>query len=575
MRGNVDTIKERLDIAEIVSSYVKLEKGGANLKARCPFHNEKTPSFMVSPIRQSFYCFGCGAKGDMFNFIEEIEGVDFRGALRLLADKAGVELKYESKVTKTEKDKVGDAIMATMEFYEKKLEQARDALEYLDSRGINKESIKKWHLGYAQNEWRHLYDHLISLGFSKEVLIKAGLIKNVVNDSSKDPYDVFRGRIIFPLFDRTGRAIAFSGRALAKDTEPKYLNSPDTILFNKSETLYGLDKAKEDIRKKNYAVLVEGQIDLVLSHQVGVTNVVASSGTAFTPRHLEKLNNLSQRIILAFDGDSAGMKAAEKSTQLGLTLGMEVKIASLPEGQDPAELIQNDLNSWKKALRDSVSAIEYFLNKILNQEKDIRKVGKFVEKKLLPLVLLVQSAIERAHFISLIAKRTGIREDMLWEDLRRAKIPDIKIETEWGQKSLGTVQLPRKSNIERRLIGIIFWQEGLPHPTVDIASLRGEMTKRLGEEYFEKLVELLQSERETLIFEAENYYSVSERLSKDIVELLNNLSDDVLRERLSKYSLELSRAEMAKDEEEINRLSVIIQGILREMATLEGEREKM
>lgn len=575
MRGNVDTIKERLDIAEVISGYLKLDKAGANFKAKCPFHNEKTPSFLVSPTRQTFYCFGCGAKGDMFSFIEEIEGVDFRGALKLLADKAGVELEYQSPAKKTEKDRISEAVQLASEFFENKAKEYPEVREYLISRGINEESITKWRLGYAPDEWRALYEHLTSLGFTKEILIKAGLVKNVEGDASKSPYDVFRGRIIFPLSDRAGRIIAFSGRALKKDTEPKYLNSPDTVLFNKSETLYGFDKAKEEIRKKNYAVLVEGQLDLVLSHQVGVVNTVASSGTAFTPAHLERLKNLSSRIILAFDGDEAGEKAAEKSTELGLSLGMEVKIASLPEGKDPADLIQEDPKVWKDVLRNSLPAIESFLEKLVTKEQDGRKLGKLIEKKLLPLISLVQSAMERSHFVSLVAKRTGIKEDVVWEDLRKVKMPMVSPDTHGEEGEAVRARYPRKTNIERRLLGIIFWQESLGQPEVDTASLRNEFSKRVGSEYFDKLSEALSVEKETLIFEAENYFSTPEKLSKDIVELLDNLSDDILREKLSRLLSELAHAETVKDIERTSLISQEIQQVHKEMALLEDKREKV
>lgn len=575
MRGNVDTIKERLDITDVISNYVKLEKSGSNFKAKCPFHNEKTPSFFVSPTRQSFYCFGCGTKGDMFSFIEEIEGVDFRGALKLLADKAGVEIEYQSKEAKTEKDRIFEAILLAVEFYEERLKEHPEAVEYLTSRGIGAEAITKWRLGYVPNEWRLLFKHLTSLGFNKELLLKAGLIKKVEENSGKEPYDVFRGRIIFPLSDRSGRITAFSGRALSKDLEPKYLNSPDTVLFNKGETLYGFDKAKESIRRKNYTVLVEGQLDLILSHESGVENTVASSGTAFTPAHLERLKKLSPRIILAFDGDAAGEKAAERSTELGLSLGMEVKIASLPEGKDPADLVKENSSEWKSVLKDSTSAIEFFLKKAIEREKDVRKMGKLIEKKILPLVALVESAVERNYFISLVSKRTGIKEEALWEDLRRVKMPNFHetFVSENGKEK--TVRMPRKTNIERRLVGIIFWQESQPHPTVDLFSLRGEIAARVGADYLEKLFEILGLEKETLIFEAESYYSTPEKLSQDIVELLNNLSDDVLREKQAFLLSELTRAEIAKDEKEIAQLSEEVQTVLKARAVLEERREKM
>lgn len=573
MRGNVDTIKERLDITEVISGYLKLEKAGQNYKAKCPFHNEKTPSFFISPGRQGYYCFGCGAKGDMFNFVEEMEGVDFRGALKILADKAGVELEYQSRETKTEKEEVAEVVERATEFFEKNLTENKEALAYLESRGVNKDSIKKWRLGYVPDEWRLLFSHLTSLGYKKELLIKAGLVKNVEGDTQKNPYDVFRGRIIFPLFDRAGGVIAFSGRALGKGVEPKYLNSPDNILFNKSEVLYGLDRAKEDIRKKNYAVLVEGQLDLVLSHQVGVSNTVASSGTAFTPAHLERLKKLSSRIILAFDGDAAGEKAAEKSTELGLSLGMEVKVAPLPEGRDPADLIKEDPNSWKDVLRKAMPSVEFFLDKLILREKDARKLGKLVEKKILPMVSLVQSAIERAHFVSVIAKRTGIKEEVIWEDLRKVKMPSFT-DKPAEDESVPT-RYPRKTNIERRLLGIIFWQESLPQPGIDVTTLSNEFSKRVGSEYFEKLSVALGAEKDSLIFEAESYYSNPEKLNKDITELLDNLSDDILRDRVTRLMSELAHAESVKDEEKVKAISQEIKNVHSEIATLEDKKERV
>src|SRR3990167_3947705 len=425
MGGDVETIKERLDIAEVVGGYVKLEKAGQSFKARCPFHSEKTPSFFVSPSRQSYYCFGCGAKGDIFTFVEQTEGVEFKEALKILADRAGVELKKfspQNKAEQSEKERILEVLEEASSFFEKELSSNISAQKYLKTRGIGEESVKNWNLGFAPAEWRSLYTHLLSLGYKEEILLKAGLVKRVEPGSGKSPYDVFRDRITFPLKDSSGTVIAFSGRALAKETEPKYLNSPDTVVFKKHEVLYGLDKAKEKIRRKDYAVLVEGQIDLVMSHQVGIDNAIASSGTAFTAAHLERLKKLSKRIILAFDGDKAGAAAADKATELALSMGLEAKIARLPEGEDPAEVAKDDATRWKEVLRQSKPAIEHFLDLALESEPDRRKLGKLIEKKILPLIVLLESSIERSHFVSLIAKRTGIKEDIVWEDLKRVKI---------------------------------------------------------------------------------------------------------------------------------------------------------
>lgn len=558
MRGDVDTIKERLDIAEVVSGYIKLEKAGASFKARCPFHNEKTPSFFVSPARQSFYCFGCGAKGDIFTFVEEVEGLDFRGALKFLAEKAGVEIEYQRGKSRTEKDKILGVLEEAAVFFEKELAGHEPARRYITSRGITDETIKNWRIGYAPDDWRLLYNHLLNLGYDSTLILKAGLAKTSDASTKQGPYDVFRDRIIFPLSDQNGRVIAFSGRALSKETEPastrdgeptrggpKYLNSPDTVLFTKSEVLYGLDKAKDQIRKKNYAVLVEGQIDLVLSHQAGVPNTVAASGTAFTREHLERLKRFSSRIVLAFDGDAAGEKAMEKANGLGSFLGLEVKVANLPEGQDPAEVIEKNPEEWKNILRRSLPAVEFFFDKIEGKEKDPRKLGKQIEKRILPMVKLIGSAIEQSHFISMIAKRTGIKEEILWQDLKRVKIAE----------SVNSRALPSPAGLRH--------DENSPIPqSISVLSQKEQIEERLAEiKLWQK--ELPKSAPEAVL------------LKKEEAELKSNLAGVVLHESLKDLLSKLSRAEKSKDAKMITSLTLEIQKLHSQMGILEEKRKML
>ncbi|MBI1974720.1 MAG: DNA primase [Candidatus Zambryskibacteria bacterium] len=531
MRGDKETVKERLDIGEIISGYVKLEKAGANLKARCPFHNEKTASFFVSPTRQSFYCFGCGAKGDIFSFVEQIEGLDFLASLKMLAEKAGVELEYETRGDKGEKEKILEILEAAAKFFEKQLWEEEPALRYIKSRGINQETVKKWRIGYVPDEWRLLYSRLIESNYDKNIILKAGLAK-ISTEKISEPYDVFRNRIIFPLFDVNGRVIAFSGRALSKDTEPKYLNSPDTAVFTKGEVLYGLDKAKDAIRKRNYAVLVEGQIDLVLSHQTGVPNTVASSGTAFTQTHLERLKRLSSRIILAFDGDKAGVTAAEKAAILGISLGFEVKIAKLPEGSDPAEVIANPpsggLEEWKNILRESKPAIEFFLSELENKEKDLRKLGKLIVDKLLPMMALLKSSVEQSFFVSLVAKHTGIKEQVLWDDLKTVKIktsPNPLLEQGEGGRSPDEMKNHREL-IEERLKEIKLWGKEMP-------------------------------------------------LESEEAELQAHLDTIILSDELQNFLAELARAESSKNTKSIAELAKKIKETHRKIAALEEKKKLM
>ena len=530
MRGDRSTVKDRLDIAEVISGYVKLEKAGASFKARCPFHNEKTGSFFVSPTRQSFYCFGCNAKGDIFTFIENMEGLDFPGALKMLAEKAGVELSYTPGTSKTEKDKLLEVLEAAALFFENKLSENKEAKDYLISRGIDKDSIEAWRIGYAPDDWRMLYLHLETLGYKKELMVKAGLVKV---GEGKDPYDVFRDRLIFPLSDPSGKIIAFSGRALLKDAQPKYLNSPETIVFTKSEVLYGLDKAKTSIRKKDYSVLVEGQIDLVLSHQAHVTNTVASSGTAFTRMHLERLKRLSNRVIMAFDADSAGEKAGFKAAILALSLGLEVKIAPLPQGMDPAELVSKNPEEWKNVLRISLPAIEFFFKKIVEKEPDQRKLGREVERLILPMIKILQSSMEQSHFVSMISRQMGIKEEVVWEDLKRVKKPEIvSLHESTEVKNVEEVSkkevISREEQLEERLKEIKLWKEELPKGSSEISLLDKE--------------------------------------EKELNEALKGLS---LKENLSKLLKDLARAESNKDEAVIRNLTLEIQKIHKEVIELE------
>lgn len=487
MGGNVEAVKERLDIAEVIGAYIPLQKAGINFKAKCPFHNEKTASFFVSSARQNYYCFGCGAKGDIFTFVEEMEGVEFKEALKTLADRAGVKLVYDKGKT-DDKDKLYEAEELAAQFFESEINKAPEALKYLESRGLKPETVKSWRIGFARDEWRLLKEHMNSLGYKDDLLLRAGLIKRSDEHKDKEAYDTFRGRVIFPIFDPKGDVIAFSGRALG-DVEPKYLNSPDSSLFNKSETLYGLDKAREEIRRNDYAVLVEGQMDLVLSHQAGVKNTVASSGTAFTELHLQKLRRISQRIILAFDSDEAGRKAALRSTALALSLGMEVKIAKLPDGKDPADMVRDDPESWKEALRKSKPAIEIFLDEILEREKDPRRVGKEIERRLLPVLALVQSHMERAHFVSLIGKRTGLKDEVIWADLKKVKSPEAKAGL---PEEIAVVERPRRSRMEE-LQEVLAWINDDPS-NQDFQKQKSELEKRIKIDELDKEIASLRLE---------------------------------------------------------------------------------
>lgn len=550
MNSPVQQIKERLSIEEVVSSYIKLEKAGTNFKAKCPFHNEKTPSFFVSPDRGSYYCFGCSAKGDIFSFVQEFEGLDFKGALKILAEKANISLKDFDREKSGEKEILYKVMEESTKFFESNLVDSKDALLYLKNRGLNEKTIKDFRVGFANLEWRDLYNELKKKGFRDEDLETAGLIKK----TEKGYYDRFRGRIIFPISDSSGRVIAFSGRIFIDDGKSaKYLNSPETPIFNKASVLFGIDKAKESIRKNNFSILVEGQMDLILSHQAGYKNTVASSGTAMTSSLLSKeniINNLglisriSNNIVLAYDADKAGINASNRFTKIALSLGMDVKVADIPDGFDPADLISKvGVDAWKESIRNSKHFIEFILFKIIKDVgNDRRKLGREIKERLLPFVNELDSSIEKSHFVSLISNKTGIVESSLIEDLKKVEVElkldkeDTKIAKENVEKKL------RKDPIERRLLGIAFWQETQKEKTID------------PEEIFSKLSEVIkiyENIKEDLIFEAEEFYSSNENLKKDVKEMLLNIEEEYLNEKLLKKMIDLKNSKGTSEEKEI------------------------
>lgn len=570
--SSVDQIKSKIDIVSLISSYIKLDKAGTNFKGRCPFHNEKTPSFFVSPDRGSYYCFGCQAKGDIFTFVQEFEGLDFIGSLKVLADRAGVTLENYNSEEKTEKQRLHSVLEQAVFFYEKNLANNKTALDYLHNRGVLDSTIKDFRIGFAPAEWRSLFDFLSGRGVSEKDMLLVGLIKRK-EGTTDSYYDTFRGRIMFPINDSSGRVVGFSGRILvADDKSPKYLNSPETSLFNKSEILFGLDKAKNNIRLKDYSILVEGQMDLIMLHQVGINNTVASSGTALTENHLVKLRRLSNRIIMSYDGDSAGFSASNRSSQLALSLGMELKLAVMPEGKDPADLAKEDIEKLKESLKNSKHIIDFYTDSLLSRGLEPRKLGQEIQKHVLPYIALLTSTIEKSHFIKSIAQKTFIKEEALWEDLKHVGIeqsssPITNTRTNSGVK--------RTEAIERRVFGIIVWQKESPNrdENINIEEIEKRADKIFGARKIE-LEELFLKEKDLLLFETESYYGGKPDLRRDIEYLLLGLEEEYLKQSLSVAMVNLQKAEQSKNGDEILKYLTECQEISQQINKIKNNYEK-
>jgi DNA primase len=580
MNSPVQEIKERLSIVDVVSSYIKLENAGANLKARCPFHNEKTPSFFISPDRGTYYCFGCSAKGDIFTFVEEFEGLDFKGALKLLADKAGVKLTFQNQEGESEKERLYKIMEEATNYFSDNLSKNKESLDYLKSRGISENTIKDFRIGFAKLEWRGVHPYLKAKGFSDLEIEKAGLVKKAEKASPTGAtgfYDRFRGRVMFPIADSSGRIIAFSGRILVDDGKSaKYLNSPDTPIFSKSYVLYGLDRAKESIRKNNFSILVEGQMDLILSHQSGFKNTIASSGTALSDAtvttenivsNLGLVRRLSENMVIAFDADRAGFEASSRAAKIALSLDMDVKVARMNEGVDPADLIAKEgVEAWREAIRNSKHIIEFVLERVLKNYKDnTRKAGREIKEKVLPFVDSLSSSIEKMHFLKKISDMSGISEVALKEDLEKVKQdPKYEQDRKEDTKSLES-KMFRRDYIERRLLGIIFWQE--IQKQFDTSSILKELSEILGLDP-EQILKQEKYSKDDLVFEAEVFYGKDADLEKDARELIGNLKEEYLKTELFHLMQELNLAENNKDNvksvevlKKINELNNKIQNI--------------
>lgn len=427
MSSEIEEIKSRLNIVDVIGSYIKLEKAGINYRACCPFHSEKTPSFFVSPSRQLWHCFGgCNDGGDIFKFVMKIEGIEFVDALKLLAQRAGVELKTFSpdwEKAKTKRQTLFDLSEKATSFFIFQLENSKtgkEAKEYLLKRGMKEETIKDWKLGYAPTAWQGLTDYLIGQGFKREDIVEAGLAVQ-----SSKLFDRFRGRIMFPIFDLNSQVIGFTGRIFGENKdEAKYLNTPNTLLYDKSKALYGMNKAKMEIRKNDACVLVEGNVDCIMSHQSGVKNCIAVSGTALTPIHLGIIKRYSSNLILAFDMDMAGNNATKKGIDMAINNNFGVKVIGMSSKKDPADIIlEEGSESWKKIIQEA-KPINHFYFDLALKNKDINSIEdkKKIVSELLPIFKKIDNTIEQSYWIENLSNKLMIKEEDIRLEMDKVKI---------------------------------------------------------------------------------------------------------------------------------------------------------
>lgn len=596
MLSPVEEVKSRLDIIEVLSSYIKLQKAGANFRALCPFHQEKTPSFMISPARQMWHCFGgCNEGGDIFKFVMKVEGLEFGDALRQLANRAGVVLKKEDPRIKTERNKYLDICCAATEYFQKNLAQNSEVGEYLAKRGLKKETIEEFKIGYASESWDGLLKYLSAKNFHSADIEKAGLaVKSEKAD--RGYFDRFRGRIMFPVANSSGEIIGFGGRVFKQKDDPpaggeaKYINSPQTTIYDKSRTLYGFDKAKMDIRKNNFTILVEGYMDLIMCHQAGEKNAVAVMGAALTQDHLQMLKRLSENIYTCFDMDSAGENATKRAIDMAIANEFNVKVITVPSGKDPADFILEHPDKWKERIGKAQNFMDFYFENILAKNNSETADGKKnISKILLAQIKKLKNKVEQGHWLSVLSGKLGIKQDWLEEEMARIKLEGdflARMEKLSSKEVLVDKTRPKEEMVGERIIACILKEPKLKEHIIDleIESILeypfGQLLNFIQKTGFDietaknDLLEKIKIEADHLVD-----YANKLMLSLEIEEELESLEEEtkfcvrelkiqILKKQLSELGFKIQKAEESRNEEKFSALMQEFQNLSNQLNQL-------
>ncbi|MDD4290131.1 MAG: DNA primase [Patescibacteria group bacterium] len=474
MPNNLEEIKSRLDIVDIISEYIKLNQAGINFKAQCPFHKEKTPSFFISPEKQIFHCFGCGVGGDIFEFVKRIEGVEFPEALRILAQKANVKIDYSyNPELQNKKTKTLDIIQCAVNFYHKNLlesENAKIARDYLENRGVTREAIDMFNLGYSEDSWDSLLKFLKSKAYSELEIETTGLILKSQKGGFSF-YDRFRNRLMFPINNIFGETVGFTARILLKDdNQGKYVNSPQSEIFDKGSVLYNMDLAKLDIKNKNYTILVEGNIDAISTYMYGTKNVVATSGTALTPQQVKILKRYSENLIIAYDGDSAGIKATFRIVDNALNENMNIKVAVLPTGVDPDDLIRQGKEKWIDVIKNAKPLMDFVFSKII-ESVDLSNIfqKKQAAKKLLLFISKYRDEIERETYLKKLSELIDVDFKILKSKVNEILSKKVVAEKKNYKEDFALSEKNKREELLKQILALgIAYPENLEHLAMNL-----------------------------------------------------------------------------------------------------------
>ncbi|HKL17291.1 MAG TPA: DNA primase [Patescibacteria group bacterium] len=577
MQDPVEEIKSRLDIVDVISDYIDLRQAGENFKAICPFHEEKTPSFFVSPSKQIWHCFGCGKGSDIFGFVQEIEGIDFPEALRILAKRAGVKVNYNDKEFKSQKTALYNISNLATKFYHKILldsKGAKKARDYLKNRGLNEKIISQFKLGYVPDKWDTILNFLKNKNYKIENIEKTGLI--VKRKDKNGYYDRFRNRIMFPIFDLYGQSVGFTGRIMPDQESkkiPKYINTPETDIYNKSKVLFGLDKAKTAIKKKDKVILVEGNMDVLTAHQAGTKNTICTSGTALTKKQINIIKRFTENVDLAFDLDTAGQAATKRSIDLLLKESMNVSVLKLKHGKDPADMINKNIKDWEKATKNPLPIMEYYFNLAFkNRDLSSTEDKKKATKVFLPEIAKLGDPVEKGLWIKKLSDKLDLSEVYLRDALQSQKTTPRKVRP----KSQDNIQRTSPEKIAENFLGLLllYPQEGKAYlektilemfledrvrqvikilknkflkkdKQITLNSLKKSINNKKLEKYIDGISFL--GEKEFAEFD-------KERANKEFQQLYSCLKRKYLKNKMQELVQKLKQAEEQDNKEKINKL---------------------
>jgi DNA primase len=578
----IDDLKRQADIVRVIQDYVQLKKKGANWMACCPFHKEKTPSFSVSPVKEIFYCFGCHKGGSVFNFVMEIERVAFPEAIRIVADKIGMPLpamiddsRFQAR--RQESDDVIQLNSWAMEWWQQQLEsskEARVAREYLVQREITEETQKSFQLGYAPDSWEALSSHLRQKGATQQQIDRSGLV--VKKEEGSGSYDRFRGRLMFPVLDVQGRPIAFGGRTL-KGEDAKYVNSPETAAYIKGRNLFGLNVARDEIRRQGFAILVEGFLDLIVPYQFGARNVVASLGTALTTEQSKLLGRFARKVVVNYDGDRAGIQAAKKAIEILLAEDLEVKVLVLPDNADPDEFIRRfGVTEYQRRRAQAQPHIQFVIENALRERSLHRPADKAeAVEEVLPYIRAVSSRIQKREYFDMAMDSLGIdRENVNTSAWRRELWQAVRDNRPTRSSAVHVVAKETKvTAAEQRLLGLLLADADLRHQVLPM--LKKEDYEDLATAPLFEALLALDGEGTEVDFEALTRKTEGDEFASRVVPMvlinssLHGSNENYVPEkcvsafrlmkteqRIEELRRELAIAERENDEEKVSRLSV-------------------